>query len=121
MRLNLIDIFIVVSAFMCIKSPAEDMLISQTIQEDGVWERPIVTSVIRAAKVYPDAVFVDLGANLGMFRFLFYPTPVYCIVNFLVCRVISGWLMVPKADVVSKIYQDSEAGCLFEVQGFWQH
>ena len=59
-----------VAPFMCIKPPTEDQFISQIIHAEGVFERSIVTNAIRAAKLYPDAVFLDLGANLGMFRFL---------------------------------------------------
>ena len=41
--------------------------ISKEIEKSGAWEKNIVNSVIRAMKAHPSAVFLDVGANIGMF------------------------------------------------------
>ena len=37
------------------------------INANGAWEQDIVNNVIRAMNAYPSAVFVDIGANIGMY------------------------------------------------------
>jgi len=42
-------------------------MISRDILYTGMWERKVVTTVLRAVSLYPEAVFLDLGANLGVY------------------------------------------------------
>ena len=37
------------------------------INAEGAWEPDIVNNVIRGMKAYPSAVFIDIGANIGMY------------------------------------------------------
>ena len=37
------------------------------INASGAWEQDIVNNVIRGMKAYPSAVFLDVGANIGMY------------------------------------------------------
>ena len=46
-------------------SPSMDRWVSGGILETGVWERDIVTEVMRSMDNYPEAVFMDIGANIG--------------------------------------------------------
>jgi len=50
---------------ICVKSPSVDRLVSGGILETGVWEGDIVTEVMRSMNNYPEAVFMDIGANIG--------------------------------------------------------
>jgi len=59
-----------VSAAVCIKPEEEDRMISDSLLYDGIWEEEIVTNVLKALKLYPDAVFLDLGANIGVYSLL---------------------------------------------------
>ncbi len=51
--------------FICLK-PLDEW-ISMKINANGAWEQDIVNNVIRAMNAYPSAVFVDIGANIGMY------------------------------------------------------
>ena len=42
-------------------------LISTRINKHGSWEKNIVNNVIKAMKAFPSAVFLDVGANIGMY------------------------------------------------------
>merc|ERR1719270_2389537 len=59
-----------VSTFVCIKPEKEDRIISDSLLYTGIWEEGIVTNVLKALKLYPDAVFLDLGANIGVYSLL---------------------------------------------------
>merc|ERR1719270_1879242 len=59
-----------VSTFVCIKPEKEDRIISDSLLYTGIWEEGIVTNVLKALKLYPDAVFLDLGSNLGVYSLL---------------------------------------------------
>ena len=51
--------------FICVKDT--DEWISAHFVQDGAWEPDNVNNVIRAMKAYPSAVFIDIGANIGMY------------------------------------------------------
>lgn len=59
-----------VSPLVCIKPEQEDRFISDALLYEGIWEEGIVTNVIKASKLYEDAVFLDLGSNLGVYSLL---------------------------------------------------
>ena len=40
---------------------------SRSIKSEGSWEQDIVNNVIRAMEAHPSAVFLDVGANIGMY------------------------------------------------------
>ncbi|VDI17800.1 Hypothetical predicted protein [Mytilus galloprovincialis] len=50
-----------------IYDPNEDVHISRMIFNSGTWETPLVDKVVEAMKLHPDAVFIDIGANIGMY------------------------------------------------------
>jgi len=50
---------------ICTKSPKD--LISSEIIRVGSWEYELVLLVMKSMFAYPDATFLDLGANIGMF------------------------------------------------------
>ena len=43
------------------------MHVSGAIERQGAWERETVNNVIRAMEAHPGAVFLDIGANIGMY------------------------------------------------------
>ena len=49
---------------ICIK-PSDS--VSGQIESTGAWEPEIVNNVIRGMEAYPSAVFLDVGANIGMY------------------------------------------------------
>ena len=49
---------------ICIKP--EDKYVSARIMNEGAWEGSTVSLVLKAVSKYPDAVFLDLGSNIGM-------------------------------------------------------
>ena len=48
---------------ICIKP--EDKSISARIENEGAWEGSTVSLVLKAVSKYPDAVFLDVGSNIG--------------------------------------------------------
>ena len=40
---------------------------SGAIERQGAWERETVNNVVRAMEAHPGAVFLDIGANIGMY------------------------------------------------------
>lgn len=50
-----------------IYNPNEDVHISRMIFNSGTWETPLVDKVVEAMKLHPNAVFIDIGANIGMY------------------------------------------------------
>ena len=40
---------------------------TKIIERKGAWEKAIVNSVIRVMEAHPTAVFLDIGANIGMY------------------------------------------------------
>ena len=53
---------------ICVKSPSVDRWVSGGILDKGVWEGDIVTEVMRSMDNYPEAVFMDIGANIGRYK-----------------------------------------------------
>ena len=43
------------------------MFISGYIIDEGAWDAEAVTSVMKMVDTYPDAVFLDIGSNIGMY------------------------------------------------------
>ena len=52
---------------ICIKPVARDIHVSGAIEREGAWERDTVNNVISAMEAHPGAVFLDIGANIGMY------------------------------------------------------
>ncbi len=52
-------------AKICIRSPTE--MISGEIAKTGSWDNELVLLVMKAMFAYPEATFLDLGSNIGMF------------------------------------------------------
>jgi hypothetical protein len=59
-----------VAPLICVKPEQEDQYISKALRQKGMWEEGIVTSVLKVAVEYPDAVFLDLGSNLGVYSIM---------------------------------------------------
>ena len=55
---------------ICIKSLAVDRFVSGSILAHGAWEKNMVNLVLKGMDVYPTAVFLDIGANIGMYTVL---------------------------------------------------
>ena len=52
---------------ICVKDPKVDEYVSGGILRSGVWEKEIVTAVMETVDKYPEAVFLDIGANIGQY------------------------------------------------------
>ena len=52
-----------VQAPLCVK--VNDKLVSKAVRDGGVWERGVLTMVLRALSKYPSSVLIDGGANVG--------------------------------------------------------
>ena len=52
---------------ICVKDPRVDEWVSGGILASGVWEKEIVVEVMRTMDQYPDAVFMDIGSNIGQY------------------------------------------------------
>ena len=52
---------------ICVKPKSKDSFRSDIIEKEGAWEKDNVNSVIKAMVAHPSAVFLDVGANIGMF------------------------------------------------------
>ena len=52
-----------VQAPLCVK--VNDELVSKAVRDGGVWERGVLTMVLRALSKYPSTVLIDGGANVG--------------------------------------------------------
>ena len=52
-------------AVICVKDPRVDEWVSGGILASGVWEKEIVMEVMRTMDQYPEAVFIDIGSNIG--------------------------------------------------------
>ena len=58
------------SFHVCTYHPSVDRFISSALVSDGIWEPYITPIVQRALNKYPDAAFIDVGANLGYYSIL---------------------------------------------------
>jgi hypothetical protein len=47
-----------------------DKFVSGSILKDGAWEKNIVNLVLKAMDIYKTAVFLDIGANIGIYTVL---------------------------------------------------
>ena len=56
-------------AVICVKDPRVDEWVSGGILASGVWEKEIVVEVMRTMDKYPEAVFMDIGSNIGQYHF----------------------------------------------------
>ena len=56
-------------AVICVKDPRVDEWVSGGILASGVWEKEIVVEVMRTMDQYPEAVFMDIGSNIGQYHF----------------------------------------------------
>ena len=52
---------------ICIKPISTDIHVSGSIKREGAWELETVNNVIKAMQKFPEATFLDIGANLGMY------------------------------------------------------
>jgi len=52
---------------ICIKPLSVDKFVSGSILSQGAWEKNIVNLVLKAMDIYKTAVFLDIGANIGMY------------------------------------------------------
>ena len=52
---------------ICVKPPSKGKMMTKIIERKGAWEKAIVNSVIRVMEAHPTAVFLDIGANIGMY------------------------------------------------------
>ena len=55
---------------ICIKSLAVDKFVSGSILTHGAWEKNIVNLVLKGMDMYKTAVFLDIGANIGIYTVL---------------------------------------------------
>lgn len=55
---------------ICIKPVSVDKFVSGDILSKGIWEKNIVNLVLRAMDMYKTAVFLDIGANIGIYTVL---------------------------------------------------
>jgi len=54
-----------IESFMCLKSVEEDEVISGVIMREGMFEPASVGITSDIAHIYPEATFIDIGANIG--------------------------------------------------------
>ena len=62
---NVIYIHLDIEAVMCIKPANVDGAISRTIRNTGIWEENEVVKVMKMMELFPNAVFFDIGSNIG--------------------------------------------------------
>ena len=51
---------------ICLYPTAKDVYVSGSIHSSGAWEGHVTRGVLEALKRYPNASFLDVGANIGM-------------------------------------------------------
>ena len=49
------------------KPPQEDLLVSRELAMGRGWEPKLVSKVMEAMTLHPEAVFLDLGSNIGAY------------------------------------------------------
>jgi len=52
---------------MCIKPIRVDNAVSKIINDSGAFEGRAVSTMLKAMSMYPEAVFLDCGSNIGMY------------------------------------------------------
>ena len=50
---------------ICVKAREVDGWVSGSIIDHGVWEEKEVTEVMKMMDKFPEAVFLDIGSNIG--------------------------------------------------------
>lgn len=55
---------------LCIHDPAKDKFISNYIKNGGIWEPHLTKIFTKALDNYPNAVTIDIGANIGYYSML---------------------------------------------------
>ena len=51
----------------CVKPPEEDAYVSTELARGQGWEPDLVSKVMEAMTLHPEAVFLDLGSNIGAY------------------------------------------------------
>ena len=51
----------------CVKPPEEDAYVSSQLARGRGWEPDLVSKVMEAMTLHPEAVFLDLGSNIGAY------------------------------------------------------
>ena len=51
---------------ICVKDRKDDRLISGKILDNGAWEEKEVNLMMKMVDQYPEAIFLDIGSNLGI-------------------------------------------------------
>ena len=51
----------------CVKPPEEDLIVSRELAMGRGWEPELVSKVMEAMTLHPEAVFLDLGSNIGAY------------------------------------------------------
>jgi len=51
----------------CVKPPEEDLYVSRMLSTGRGWEPELVSKVMEAMTLHPEAVFLDLGSNIGAY------------------------------------------------------
>ncbi|KAL3884902.1 hypothetical protein ACJMK2_025001, partial [Sinanodonta woodiana] len=52
---------------ICLYGLNEDLLVSKAIRTEGLWANDLTLKLRAALTLYPNATFVDIGANIGYF------------------------------------------------------
>ena len=55
------------SVTFCVKPPEEDAWVSTRLAKGHGWEPDLASKVMEAMTLHPEAVFLDLGSNIGAF------------------------------------------------------
>ena len=61
------DLFTLFSVTFCVKPPEEDAYVSSQLAGGRGWEPDLVSKVMEAMTLHPEAVFLDLGSNIGAY------------------------------------------------------
>ena len=64
---NVQKMYFVFSVTFCVKPPEEDAYVSTKLAEGKGWEPDLVSKVMEAMTLHPEAVFLDLGSNVGAY------------------------------------------------------
>ena len=51
---------------ICVKPEEMDIIVSKVIIDQGAWEGANVAIMMELVDQYPDAVFMDIGSNIGI-------------------------------------------------------
>ena len=51
---------------ICVKPEEMDNIVSKIIIDTGAWEGANVAGIMELVDQYPDAVFMDIGSNIGI-------------------------------------------------------